>query len=260
MASVLALAALTVVACGSGGNTAGNSSNGQGANSGYNQVANQNSVGTPQQGGTLQIVGMSDIDHLDTASAYTTYSSDILRTMTRQLFAYPASANTDTATNPVADLATQLPTQANGGLSADGKTYTIHLKQGVDWNTSPPRQVTAQDEVLGIKRLCNPYAEAGAPQYYTDTIVGMATFCSNFATVPQTIDAYKQYLTGTNIPGVKAVNASTVQFTLTKPASDFVNILSMGFASPSPVEYLNYMPDDPNFRQNTISDGPYKIS
>lgn len=256
---MLALAALTVVACGSGGNTAANS-NEQGGSYGFNQAANQNAGGTPQQGGILQIVGNSDADHLDTASTYTTNGSDLMRTMSRQLFNYPASPNSDTATQPVADLATEIPTQANGGISADGKTYTIHIKSGVDWSTNPPRQITAQDEVLGIKRLCNPYAESGAPQYYTDTIVGMDTFCNNFANVAQNVAAFKAYLTGTDIAGVKAVDDSTVQFTLTKPAGDFVNILAMGFASPAPVEYLNYLPDAPDFRQNTISDGPYKIS
>ena len=256
---MLALAALTVVACGGGGNTAGNS-NEQGGSYGYNQGPNANQSGTPQSGGTLQIVGTSDVDHLDTASAYTTYSADLLRATSRQLFAYPSSLDSDTSVTPVADLATQIPTKANGGISADGKTYTIHLRPGVDWDTNPPRPVTAQDEVLGIKRICNPSEPAGAPQYYTQTIVGMNDFCNNFNNVAQNVDAFKQYLTTTNIAGVKALDNSTVQFTLNAPAGDFVNILAMGFASPVPVEYLNYMPDDPNFRQNTIADGPYKIS
>ena len=31
------------------------------------------------------------------------------------------------------------------GITHGGTVYTYHLRQGVDWNTSPPRQVTASD-------------------------------------------------------------------------------------------------------------------
>ncbi|HEX3780849.1 MAG TPA: ABC transporter substrate-binding protein [Pseudonocardiaceae bacterium] len=256
---MLTLAAVAVVACGGGSTT--NSGGGSGGSYGYNQSANQNASGTPTQGGILQVVGTSDIDHLDTASAYTTYSSDLLRTFTRQLFAYPASEDVNTATTPVPDLATVVPTKTNGGISADGKTYTIHLKPNVDWDTTPARPVTADDVLLGFKRLCNPTENTvGAPQYYEGVIDGMTQYCNGFTNVAQTIPAFKTYMTGNNISGIKVINPATVQFSLMAPAADFVNILAMGFSSPAPVEYLNYMPDDANFRQNTISDGPYKIT
>jgi ABC-type transport system substrate-binding protein len=51
----------------------------------------------------------------------------------------------------------------SGSTGGDGKTYTIHLRTGVKWNTTPARDVTAQDEILGLKRLCSP---VGAPGYY----------------------------------------------------------------------------------------------
>lgn len=256
---MLTLAAVAVVACGSGNSS--NSGGGQGGSYGYNQAANENTGGTPQVGGTLKIIGNADVDHLDTASAYYTTSGSLLRAFTRQLFAYPASTNNTTATTPAADLATVVPTKANGGISADGITYTIHIRQGAQWDTSPARQVTADDVILGFKRMCNPTQNSvGAPQYYEGVVLGMDTYCSGFANVAQTIPAFKSYITGNNISGIKALDPTTVQFTLVKPATDFLNILAMNFASPTPVEYLNYLPDDANFRQNTISDGPYKIT
>ena len=61
--------------------------------------------------------------------------------------------------------------------------------------------------------------------------------------------------------GVTAVDDSTVQFTLTQPASDFINILAlMRFAAPQPVEYLDYLADSPDLRQNIIENGPYQIT
>ncbi len=240
--AVLAGSALTLAACGSGGSTT------------------TGTTGSPVMGGTLKLLGSSDVDHLDTASAYYTASYTVERTYARQLFSYPASTDTTTANTPVPDLATEMPTTANGGISADGKTYTIHLRTGVNWDTSPARPVTAQDAVLGLKRLCNPVSPVGAPGYYENTIVGMKAYCDGFAKVAGTAPAIAAYINGHQISGVKATDAQTLVFTLLQPASDFVNILAMPFASPAPKEYLQYVPDSAAFRQHTISDGPYRIT
>jgi ABC-type transport system substrate-binding protein len=217
------------------------------------------SGGQPTPGGTLKLLGSGDVDHLDTASAYYTTSYTLERAYSRQLFSYPATTDLQQAIEPVPDLATDLPTKQNGGISADGKTYTIHLRPGAKWNTTPAREVTAQDVVLGLKRLCNPVSPVGAPGYYEDTIVGMKAYCDAFAKVPGTAAAIAAYINGHDVAGVKATDARTVVFTLTQPANDFLNILAMPFASPAPREYLSYVPDDATFRQHTISDGPYQI-
>ena len=44
-----------------------------------------------------------------------------------------------------------------------------------------------------------------------------------------------------------------------KPAPDFLNILALPFSSARPIEYMKYVPDSAEFRQHTISNGPYKI-
>ena len=80
----------------------------------------------------------------------------------------------------VPDIATAVPTAGNG-ISADAKTYTLTLRSGVMWDTSPPRQVTADDFVREFKTLCNPVSPVGAPGYYTSTIVGMQAYCDGFA-------------------------------------------------------------------------------
>jgi ABC-type transport system substrate-binding protein len=214
---------------------------------------------TPQQGGTLKLIGSSDVDHLDTASAYYVASYTLERAFSRQLFSYPASADIAKANTPVADVATEVPTQANGGISADGKTWTIHLRPGVRWNTTPAREVTAQDFVLGLKRLCNPVSPVGAPGYYENTIVGMAGYCDGFAKVGQDAASMKRYIQSHDVAGLRATDDKTLVIRLLRPASDFANILAMPFASAAPVEYLSYVPDSNAFRQHTISDGPYQI-
>jgi ABC-type transport system substrate-binding protein len=257
--SLMTLVALGVAACGSG--TSSGSGSGTGGTSGVNQDANVNSSGSPTKGGTLRVIGNADVDHLDTAAAYYTASYSLERTFTRQLYSYPASTDKNKALEPAPDVATELPTKANGGIGSDGKTITVHLRDGVRWNTSPARAVTAADFVLGFKRLCNPTQNSvGAPGYFEDTIAGMKDYCAAFASVPQNVAAFKAFMTSHDISGIQAVDDTTLKFTLTKPAGDFVSILALPFSSAAPSEYLNYMPDDAGFRQHTLSDGPYAIT
>jgi ABC-type transport system substrate-binding protein len=218
------------------------------------------SAATPTRGGTLTILGQSDVFNLDTVSAYYTVSSFLERMFTRQLFGYP-DASTFSAEEVVApDVATVIPTTSNGGITDGGKTYTVHIKHGVMWNTSPPRQVTSDDFVREFKMLCNPASPVGAPGYFETTIVGMASYCTNFAKVKDTVSAIDAFETSTPLSGVSAPNPSTLVFHLMEPSTDFVNILTLGFDSARPVEYMKYLPDSAQFRQNTLSDGPYQIT
>jgi ABC-type transport system substrate-binding protein len=244
LASLMVVVALLAAGCGgqsSGGTTA-------------------SGAGSPQTGGTLKLLGSSDVDHLDTASAYYVASYTLERAFSRQLFSYPASTDTTRADTPVADVATEVPTTGNGGISADGRTWIIHLRPGVRWNTTPAREVTAQDFVLGLKRLCNPVSPVGAPGYYENTIVGMGSYCDGFAKVGQDAASIKGYLQSHDVAGLRATDARTLVIRLLQPASDFTNILAMPFASAAPVEYLSYVPDSNAFRQHTISDLPYQIT
>src|SRR5437016_1678275 len=73
--------------------------------------------GAPHRGGTLHMLGQSDIFNLDPVSAYYTVSSLIERTFTRQLFSYRNTANFAEQIQPVPDVATVMPTTANGGIT-----------------------------------------------------------------------------------------------------------------------------------------------
>ncbi|MEW9551015.1 ABC transporter substrate-binding protein [Nonomuraea sp. NPDC050783] len=224
-------------------------------------------TGQPVTGGTLRLVGSGDVDHLDPTSAYYTVTNGLIRGYARQLFALrgvPAGTDTTKGFELVPDVASELPTTDNGGLSADRLTYTIKLRDGVQWDTQPPRQVTAGDFVRGFKRLCNPVAGAGAPGYYTSTIKGMAEYCDAYAgafkKAKPTAQALAAFQNGHDIAGVQAKDDKTLVFTLTQPAGDFLNILSLNFSSAAPAEYDQYVPDDATFRQHVISNGPYKIA
>ena len=173
--AVLAAAAFLAAGCSSGGTVSGTST-GQPA-----------AGGAPQRGGTLTMLGQSDIFNLDTVSAYYTVSNMLERMFTRQLFSYGDPTGGSTPPPVVPDIATAIPTAANGGITDGGKTVTVHIRPGVKWDTTPARQVTAGDFVREFKMLCNPSSPVGAPGYFTNTIVGMAAYCAGFAKVPGTV-------------------------------------------------------------------------
>jgi peptide/nickel transport system substrate-binding protein len=55
---------------------------------------------------------------------------------------------------PVPELATEVPSQKNGGISADGKTLTYHLRKGVKWSDGQP--FDADDVVFSTRVVLNP--------------------------------------------------------------------------------------------------------
>lgn len=243
--AIVAVTSLTLAACNADqGTTAG----GTGANS----------AGTPVTGGTLNMLGKGDVDYMDPNVSYYSVGYTNLRMWSRQLFTYPAEAGGKNTT-PVADLATDIPTAANGGISADGKTYTIKIRPGAKWNTSPARQVTAADMVLGVKRTANPVQPFGGIPDFASLIVGYQAFSDGFTKVPKTVAAIQNYIDKTPLPGVVAKDETTVVFKLTQPATYFVDMLTLSAFSPAPVESLKYLPASTELGNNYPSDGPYKV-
>lgn len=231
------------------------------------------SAGKPVSGGTLHIVAAAGPAHIDTVPAYYTVDYQIEHATTRQLLAYPTDVYASTSSpgwiadaTPAADAATEVPTVANGGITNGGKTFTFHIKPGVDWNTSPPRQVTSQDFLREFKAFFNPVSPVGNPVYYTSTIAGLAAYdnaeTAYFASKAHAPTAANitNFQNTHSISGIATPDPSTIQFTLTAPASDFLYMLAMPFASARPVEYDSYVPNSLQLDQHTIADGPYQIS
>jgi peptide/nickel transport system substrate-binding protein len=208
----------------------------------------------------LRVAGSVDPDHVDTASGYLTQTWALTRTYARTLFNIRGAADFANAVALWPDVAVEIPAVDNGGLSADGREYTIRLREGVRWNTQPPREVTATDFIRGLKRLGNPAQPSGGLAYYRDTIEGMAEFCDGYARVdPTDAAAMAQYQSSHEIGGVEALGGKVLRIKLLRPASDFLRLLSLQFAAAAPAEYDGFLPDGPEFRENTISDGPYQL-
>jgi peptide/nickel transport system substrate-binding protein len=223
--------------------------------------------------GTLKIVAAGGPDHVDTVPAYFTGDYILEHAYTRQMLTYPyavtptqTSAGWKKAITPVPDVATAVPTTANGGITNGGKTYTFHIKHGVDWNTSPPRQVTANDFIREFKAFFNPVSPVGNGLYYTSTIAGLLNY-QNQETAYFAVKSHKptasniaNFQNTHTISGLSAPNASTLQIKLIQPASDFIYMMAMPFTSARPVEYDGYVPNSNQLDTHTISDGPYQIT
>ncbi|MHB8629798.1 MAG: peptide ABC transporter substrate-binding protein [Aggregatilineales bacterium] len=114
-------------------------------------------------------------------------------------------------------MATDIATTANGGISADGKTYTYHLKK---WPWSDGKGVvTAQDIVYAWQRVVNPVLAGGYSSFFNGLLLNADTINN---TDPAKVD---QKLLDTL--GVKAVDASTVQFTLVHAAGYWNDIMCL---------------------------------
>ncbi len=131
-------------------------------------------TGSPKYGGTLNEVGISDVEFMDYDVAYYSTDDQVMRRAVRGL--YGGGDTQAPATTPEPDLAAGPPVVTNGG-----KTVAVTLRSGVMWNTTPPRAVTAADVVRGIKRACNPSPVSfGGMADFESTIVGLTAFCTGY--------------------------------------------------------------------------------
>ena len=83
--------------------------------------------------------------------------------------------------------------------SADGKTYTFHLKHGVKFHNG--REMTADDFKFSMERACDPDLKSTTVTDYLRDIVGVKERLERKAT---------------DIPGIKVIDPSTLQITIDK--------------------------------------------
>lgn len=130
-------------------------------------------------------------------------------------------------------------------VSDDGKTYTFHLRKGVDFHKTPfftpTRQFNADDVLFTFNRAADknhPYHKVSGASYEYYEAMGM----------------------GDLIESLTKSDDYTIVFKLTRPEAPFIANLGMDFASIHSSEYADQMmaagtPE--NFDQQPIGTGPY---
>lgn len=127
-------------------------------------------------------------------------------------------------------------------ISADGRVYTFHLRQGVKFHNG--EELTADDVVYTVDRMLNPKTKALNTDFF-DMIDGAKARMEGKADATQ---------------GVKAVDKYTVEFTLAQPFAPFLANL----ATPAGSIYNRKATEaagqqfglDP---EKTVGTGPFKI-
>jgi peptide/nickel transport system substrate-binding protein len=231
--------------------------------------------GEPVYGGTLRVISNAGPGSLDPVPTYNYAGYELERGYARQLVTYPttspataAGVTWAAATELVPDVAAKVPSMANGGITDHGLTYAYNLRSGVDWNSSPPRQVTAADFIREFKAFCNPGRyPVGNLAYFSSTIAGFASYCaaesSHFsgrsapAVTPAAVAAWQD---SHQIAGLSAPGTLTLRVRLVQQAGDFNNIMALPFVSARPAEYDAYLPGSAGLNEHIMSDGPYQVS
>jgi oligopeptide transport system substrate-binding protein len=145
------------------------------------------------------------------------------------------------------------PAMADGlpSVSADGKTYTVKLKKDLKW--SDGQGLDANDFVLGIQRTCNP-TNAGHYQYILTEIVGCDDYYGSAKETPAKQDELLKAV------GVKAIDASTIEFKLTDPVPTFAIKLALWPTFPAPKHKLATVDAKWPAPMDNVYNGPFKPS
>ncbi len=237
---------LAVAACGSSnGGSGGSGTSGGGAvklplKAGENAAAESITGGKP--GGTLQVLSSEGFQHLDPGSAYFALDYGVVDAMQRPLFMF--MPNSQTELSP--DLATEMPTASNGGITDGGKTITIHIEPNVKFAPPVNRTVTSKDVAYAIERMADPNVGNGYwSSYFTNSIVGAAK------------------AKGGPISGISTPNPTTIVIHLTGTvANTVIQALSLPGSAPVPREVVapldKHAPTNFGVTQLTAT-GPYMI-
>ena len=167
-----------------------------------------------------------------------------------------------------------VPSMADGDpvVSADGKTVTVKLKEGILWSDGDP--LLAEDYVLGITRTCNPVNAGEYAFVLTDlaVIAGCPEYYNAFAGPDGDPDTAEDNLDPAdpkveelrNALGVKAVDDTTIEFTLVNPGPTFQTILTMWLTFPVPAHLLpdpgEAWPVGPDAPDALAYNGPYILT
>ena len=120
--------------------------------------ASSTSAKPPQH--VLRLVTVGDIDGLNPLLRTQALGTDV------DLLVYGYFFELDDKMRYVPDLATEVPSRENGGISADGLTLTYHLRKGVKWQDNVP--FTARDVVFTANAIIKAGNAISSPTGWDD--------------------------------------------------------------------------------------------
>jgi ABC-type transport system substrate-binding protein/methyl-accepting chemotaxis protein len=181
----------------------------------------------PKRGGHL-IYGVSDhIPTLDVLESITVTSSSQLSLILEGL----VGAGEGAGVEPIL--------AESWDISADGRTYTFHLRRGVRFHNG--RQLVAEDVIYSIRRTLR---ESRSGAWVFMNLVGAYAFVGGETD---------------EILGARVKDDYTVELELVEPLAFFLPMLCLSFATIVPREEIE-ADDGARFRQHPIGTGPFVLT
>ena len=137
----------------------------------------------------------------------------------------------------VPDLAEDFPE-----VSADGLTYTFHLKDGIMFGPPLSREITSADVEFAFRRMATESLVAQYGFYYYGLIDGLELGEDPGAG---------------GIPGIETPDDKTIVFHLTRIAPEFEFLVSMPATGPMPEEVAGCFTEAGEYGRYVVSSGPY---
>jgi oligopeptide transport system substrate-binding protein len=170
----------------------------------------------PDSGGTLRVAFDIDVTGFDPAATQDTYSNQVEAEIFDTLYEW------DYLARPyrfVPSIAAAMPE-----YSADGRTWTIALKQGIHFADDPAfggtrRELTAADVVYSWKRLMDPRVRSPNADLVRGKFVGLDA-------AAERAKATGRFDYDTDIDGLRAVGRYTLQLTLVEPDYTLLSYLN----------------------------------
>lgn len=149
-------------------------------------------------------------------------------------------------------------TEAPPKISKDGLVYTFRLKSGVLFQDDPcfkatngkGREMVAEDVIYSWKRLADTSTQTDGFWIFDGRIKGFTAWRDEMVKAGK-VDYTKP------VPGLKALDAHTLEVTLEKPFPQFVFVLTMPYSSVVPHEAVEFY--GPDFKSKSVGTGPYRL-
>ncbi len=125
-------------------------------------------------------------------------------------------------------------------ISDDNLVYTFTLRAGVTFSNG--RALTADDVVYSLNRLAAPTTGTSYTSLLLNNVAGFA-------------EVRAKENPATDLSGVKALDASTVEITLTAPTASFLNQLTL----PGGFVVAKEAAEAEGFNENPVCTGPYTV-
>lgn len=230
-------ASLVLAACGGGGGAGTQQGTGnQGAQAAFDAAST--SVVTPSdtKGGTLKFANSGDWDTLDPGETYYAYSWNFARLYGRSLMMFKSAPGKE-GNQLVPDLA-----EGPGEASADAKTWTYKLRQGVKFDDGT--EVTSADVKYAVLRSTDKQTFPNGPAYWDALLDLPSGYKGPYKTPNMNTDS-----------AIETPDKYTIVFHMKEPFAAFDYLAQQPNTMPVPQD----KDTGAKYRNSIVSTGPYKF-